>query len=98
MQLSSRAFPSSVASDAGNRIVHASLLAGRCLFIQYRVCREGRIFRIYKFRTITFDSVQSAPGLTKSGDRYRSCPVSCTAEKPAEEHSVHLHAAEWDLP
>jgi len=42
---------------------------GPAFFVQYRVGRAGRLFRIYKFRTMTFDSGQSGPGITRGGDR-----------------------------
>ena len=41
---------------------------GPSFFTQYRVGREDHLFRIYKFRTMTFSSRHNGPGLTRDGD------------------------------
>jgi lipopolysaccharide/colanic/teichoic acid biosynthesis glycosyltransferase len=41
---------------------------GPAIFSQHRVGRGGRLFRIYKFRTMTCATGQSSSGLTRDGD------------------------------
>ena len=41
---------------------------GPAFFGQNRVGREGRLFRVYKFRSMTWDASYSGPGLTRDGD------------------------------
>lgn len=41
---------------------------GPAFFAQYRVGRYGRLFRVYKFRTMSTDSEITGPGLTRNGD------------------------------
>lgn len=41
---------------------------GPAFFAQYRMGREGRLFRVYKFRSMTWDAGHRGPGLTRSGD------------------------------
>ena len=42
---------------------------GPALFTQIRVGKDGRVFRIYKFRTMVVDAEQRKPGLLDSNDR-----------------------------
>jgi len=42
---------------------------GPAFFAQYRIGRVGRLFRIYKFRTMSSGSESNGPGLTRDGDR-----------------------------
>jgi lipopolysaccharide/colanic/teichoic acid biosynthesis glycosyltransferase len=41
---------------------------GPAIFAQYRVGRGGRLFRVFKFRTMSSGSEKSGPGLTRDGD------------------------------
>jgi lipopolysaccharide/colanic/teichoic acid biosynthesis glycosyltransferase len=41
---------------------------GPAFFAQNRVGREGRLFRVYKFRSMTWDAGHRGPGLTRNGD------------------------------
>jgi lipopolysaccharide/colanic/teichoic acid biosynthesis glycosyltransferase len=41
---------------------------GPAFFSQRRIGRGGRFFRIYKFRSMTFDPAGAGPGLTRDGD------------------------------
>lgn len=41
---------------------------GNPLFVQDRVGKHGRIFRIYKFRTMVKDAPKLGPALTQTGD------------------------------
>jgi len=41
---------------------------GPVFFRGQRVGRDGHLFRIYKFRTMTLDAAQRGPGITAAGD------------------------------
>jgi lipopolysaccharide/colanic/teichoic acid biosynthesis glycosyltransferase len=41
---------------------------GPAFFAQNRVGREGRLFRMYKFRSMALDAEKNGPGLTREGD------------------------------
>ena len=64
---------------------------GPALFTQIRVGKDGRVFRIYKFRTMVVDAEQRKAQLLASNDTTASC--SSSARTPASPRSGRICGA-----